>query len=91
MYLCGAGIGRRDFRVILPVEVASVLFSLLEVLKLATDVLVLGSLAFDDWSTPSKMGYGGRQMTAVHKLPGGARVVDTLGPDEKDIQWTGTF
>ena len=27
----------------------------------------------------------------VHKLPGGGRVVDTLGPDEADIYWNGQF
>lgn len=58
---------------------------------MATDILLLGALAFDDFSTPSRLGYGGKQQTAVHKLPGGARVVDTLGPDEKNIDWTGTF
>lgn len=56
---------------------------------MATDFLVLGGIVFDDWSTPSNMPYGGHQAMAVHKLPGGARVVDTLGPDEADIRFTG--
>jgi hypothetical protein len=54
---------------------------------MTTDTLVLGSIAFDDWSTPDRMPFG-KQITAVHRLPGGARVVDTLGPDEMDIQFT---
>ena len=56
-----------------------------------TDTLVLGGIAFDDWSTPEKMPFGGKQAMAVHKLPGGSRVVDTLGPDEADIQFIGTM
>ena len=54
-----------------------------------SDTLVLGGISFDDWSTPDKMPFGGKQITAVHRLPGGARVVDTLGPDEMDVQFTG--
>lgn len=56
---------------------------------MATDVLVLGGIVFDDWSAPSRMPFGGRQAMSVHKLPGGARVVDILGPDEQDIHFTG--
>src|ERR1700728_620354 len=52
---------------------------------MATDLLVLGSLTFDSWATPQHMPFGGRQELAVHQLPGGARVVDTLGPSEHDI------
>ncbi|SHG91988.1 hypothetical protein [Bradyrhizobium erythrophlei] len=55
------------------------------------DVLTLGGIAFDDFSTPSGMGAGGSQAMVVHKLPGGARVIDTLGPDEAPINWSGTF
>jgi hypothetical protein len=56
---------------------------------MATDVLVLGSIAFDSWSTPEKMPFGGKQELVVHQLPGGSRVVDTLGPVEKNIIFTG--
>jgi hypothetical protein len=58
---------------------------------MAQDQLILGGLVFDDWSTPDQMPFGGKQAMAIHKLPGGARVVDTLGPDERDISWQGTF
>lgn len=54
-----------------------------------TDVLMLGGVVFDDWSTPEKMMGGGDQAMVVHKLPGGNRVIDTLGPDDADIQWRG--
>jgi hypothetical protein len=46
-----------------------------------SDTLILGGIAFDSFSTPSRMGAGGKQAMVVHKLPGGARVIDTLGLD----------
>jgi hypothetical protein len=55
------------------------------------DVLTLGTVSFDDFSTPAGMGAGGKQAMVVHKLPGGQRVVDTLGPDEDNISWSGEF
>jgi hypothetical protein len=56
-----------------------------------SDVLTLGGIAFDGFSTPSRMGAGGRQSLVVHKLPGGNRVIDALGPDEDNITWEGEF
>ena len=58
---------------------------------MSTDQLILGGIVFDDYSTPTTMMFGGAQTLAVHKLPGGARVIDTLGPDEADITWEGFF
>lgn len=55
------------------------------------DTLTLGGIAFDGFSTPSGMGAGGKQHMVIHKLPGGGRVIDTLGPDEDDISWRGEF
>ena len=55
------------------------------------DVLTLGGISFTGYSPPDIMAAGGQQAMVVHKLPGGARVVDTLGPDEDDIHWGGTF
>lgn len=55
------------------------------------DILTLGGIAFDDYSTPSSIGGGGKQAMVVHKLPGGARVIDTLGPDDRNISWQGEF
>src|SRR5690348_10781053 len=56
-----------------------------------SDVLTLGGITFDDFSTPETIMGGGKQAMVVHKLPGGARVIDTLGPDEADIHWKGQF
>lgn len=58
---------------------------------MARDVLMLGGIVFDDFSTPAHMPFGGEQAMIVHKLPGGSRVIDTLGPDDMDIHWTGRF
>lgn len=55
------------------------------------DTMILGGISFDGFSTPSGMGAGGKQAMVVHKLPGGARVIDTLGPDEDNISWQGEF
>lgn len=56
-----------------------------------TDVLILAGIVFDSYSTPRRMMGGGNQAMVVHKLPGGSRTIDTLGPDEADILWDGEF
>jgi len=55
------------------------------------DTLTLGGFTFDEYSTPSEMMGGGKQAMVIHKLPGGARVIDTLGPDEDNVTWSGLF
>jgi hypothetical protein len=58
-----------------------------------TDQLILGGFIFQnfDFSVPTRIPFGGQQSMIVHKLPGGTRVIDTLGPDEDDITWSGFF
>jgi hypothetical protein len=58
---------------------------------MATDTLILGGIQFDEWSTPHDIHLGGAQAMAIHKLPGGSRVIDTLGPDDDDYPWSGTI
>jgi hypothetical protein len=58
---------------------------------MATDTLLLGAVEFTDFSAPAEMPFGGRQAMAIHKLPGGKRVIDTLGPDDADYSWSGEF
>jgi len=55
------------------------------------DVLSLGGIVFQNFSPPERMPWGGRQAMAVHKLLGGQRVIDTMGPDDRDIIWHGFF
>ena len=58
-----------------------------------TDRLILAGIVFEnfDYAPPDKISFGGQQAMIVHKLPGGTRVIDTLGPDEDDINWNGFF
>jgi hypothetical protein len=60
---------------------------------MADDQLILAGITFQnyDYAPPSHMPFGGQQAMIVHKLPGGSRVIDTLGPDEDDISWNGFF
>jgi hypothetical protein len=56
-----------------------------------TDVLLLGSVSFQNFELPGHIGFGGTQRLAVHVLPGGARVIDAMGRDDAEIAWRGTF
>ena len=40
---------------------------------------------------PEHIAYGGTQTLAVHELIGGGRLVDVLGPQPKDMEWSGWF
>lgn len=54
-------------------------------------VLVLGPVAFSDFEVPERIAFGGAQRLAVHKLPGGQRVIDALGRDDRELAWSGIF
>ena len=56
-----------------------------------TVTLTLGAVRFQGFEVPESIPIGGDQALVVHKLPGGARVVDAMGADHKDISWTGRF
>jgi len=53
--------------------------------------LTLGGVVFSDFEIPESISSGGEQMLAVHKLPGGSRIIDALGPDDAEIHWSGRF
>ncbi len=53
--------------------------------------LTLGPVAFAGFELPSSIAIGGRQRLAIHRLPGGIRVIDALGPDPADIGFSGIF
>ena len=53
--------------------------------------LTLGGIVFQDFEIPEAIRTGGTQMHNVHKLPGGGRVIDAMGPDDKPISWSGRF
>lgn len=53
--------------------------------------LSLGPVFFSGFEIPPFLFFGGAQQLAVHKLPGGARVIDAMGRDDAAIRWTGIF
>ncbi len=58
---------------------------------MAEGALLLGPILFQDFELPERVRWGGRQQLSVHRLPGGVRVIDSLGRDDADIVWSGTF
>ena len=53
--------------------------------------LTLGPVAFAGFELPSSITFGGSQRLAIHRLPGGVRIIDALGPDPADISFSGIF
>ncbi len=51
--------------------------------------LLLGNLILQDFECPAGLRFGGAQALAVHRLPGGARIIDAMGPDDADVTWRG--
>ena len=54
-------------------------------------VMMLGDFAFQEFEVPAELSAGGKQAVSTHKYPGGLRTVDTTGPDDDLITWSGTF
>lgn len=53
--------------------------------------LLLGPILFQGFELPESIAWGGAQSLAIHRLPGGARVIDAMGRDDADITWSGIF
>lgn len=53
--------------------------------------VVLGEFFFDGLEVPATIRWGGQHQMTVHRLPGGRRVVDRMGPDDAPIRWSGIF
>ena len=51
--------------------------------------VLLGSVYLDGFEVSARIRFGGSQKLIVHKLPGGARVIDAMGPDDDVITWHG--
>ncbi len=56
-----------------------------------SDYLLIGPVLLQDFELPERVLWGGRQRLAVHRLPGGRRVIDAMGRDDADIAWSGAF
>jgi len=52
-------------------------------------VVTLGGYTFSSWGVPEHISGGGKQRLAVHRLIGGARVIDVMGWDAGQIQFSG--
>lgn len=54
-------------------------------------VLELGPVTFSAFEIPTGINFGGRQILAVHQLTDGRRVIDSIGPAESEISFSGAF
>lgn len=52
---------------------------------------VRDTFVFANTEVPARIPFGGEQGLAVHRLPGGARVVDSMGRDDMPLEWSGIF
>lgn len=53
--------------------------------------VLLGSIQFQNREIPDTMKAGSKQMLAIHRVMGGNRVIDAIGPDFPPIKWSGLF
>lgn len=51
--------------------------------------ILLGGLTLDGFEAAAQVRFGGSQALAVHKLPGGVRIIDAMGADDDVIAWHG--
>ncbi len=58
---------------------------------MADTTLKLGDFTFQDFEIPASISLGGEQTLVVHKLPGGTRVVQSMGRDDAPIGWAGSI
>ncbi|WP_424139360.1 hypothetical protein [Roseomonas chloroacetimidivorans] len=53
--------------------------------------VILGTFTFADWELPEVMPFGGAHLLRRHRLIGGKKVIDALGPDDAPLSWRGRF
>lgn len=53
--------------------------------------VLLGNIQFAEREVPDTIKFGAKQMLAVHKVMGGNRTIDAIGPDPEPISWSGLF
>lgn len=56
-----------------------------------SDYLLLGPVLFQGFELPDRISWGGAQRLSIHRLPGGTRIIDSLGRDDANITWSGIF
>ena len=57
----------------------------------ADTYLTLADLQFSRYEIPSHLSFGGEQALAIHELVGGNRIVDSMGRQDKPLEWSGVF
>jgi hypothetical protein len=55
----------------------------------SSNILTLGNVQFLDEEHPDEIEFELEQSMAVHQLIGGSRTIQPLGPNPKDVTWTG--
>jgi hypothetical protein len=56
-----------------------------------SNYLLVGPLLLQGFELPQSIQWGGAQRVAIHRLPGGRRVLDSMGRDDREIAWNGIF
>jgi nucleoid-associated protein YgaU len=56
-----------------------------------TTRLLIDDFEFIGFEVPDVISFGGNQSLALHKLPGGVRVIDSIGRDDAPLEWDGIF
>jgi hypothetical protein len=56
-----------------------------------TAILTLGSIVFKGTEIPDRLPFGGEQMLAEHRMIGGAKEVQAMGPSDEPLAWSGWF
>jgi hypothetical protein len=59
--------------------------------EVQTSPIQIGDINLQDFEVPPSIQFGGRHRIVVHKLSGGGRALERLGPDDGDIYFSGTF
>lgn len=58
---------------------------------MASTTVTLGDFVFAGMEMPESLRFGGTQALVVHRLIGGQKVVDAMGPDDAPPEWGGWF
>lgn len=54
-------------------------------------MIILDGIEFEGFELPESLAFGGNQALVTHKMIGGARIIDAMGPDDEPITWSGRF
>lgn len=53
--------------------------------------LTLGDFTFSGTEIPERLPFGGDHALVVHRLVGGKRIIDAMGPDPAPVDWSGVL